>query len=52
MSVVIDQATVSDLGMLIGGRDPVAIYRVGRTPKMAAWSKRRSLEAVTIPTAR
>ncbi len=49
MSVVIDQATVADLRALIGGRDPVAIYRVGYTPREAAWSKRRSLDAVLTP---
>jgi hypothetical protein len=49
MSVVIDQATVADLSTLIGGRDPVAIYRVGRAPHLGAWSQRRSLEAVLVP---
>jgi nitroreductase len=46
MSVVIDQPTVADLRALIGGRDPVAIYRVGHTPQPAAWSRRRSLDAI------
>jgi hypothetical protein len=50
MSVVIDQATVNDLRDLIGGRDPVAIYRVGSAPSPAAWSKRRALDAVLVPT--
>lgn len=49
MSVVIDQRTVKDLGKLIDGRDPVAIYRVGYTPHPAAWSKRRRLEEVLVP---
>jgi len=49
MSVVIDQATVTDLGVMIGGLDPVAIYRVGYTPDPAAWSHRRALDAVLIP---
>lgn len=49
MSVVIDQPTVRELGTLIEGRDPVAIYRVGYTPNHAAWSKRRSLEDVLVP---
>jgi hypothetical protein len=52
MSVVIDQTTVTELRTLIGGRDPVAIYRVGHTPEKAAWSNRRSLEAITIPVLR
>jgi hypothetical protein len=46
MSIVIDQPTVRDLSALIGGKDGVAIYRVGYTPKKAAWSKRRQLESV------
>lgn len=49
MSVVIDQATVDDLRRQIGGRDPVAIYRVGYTPHSAAISKRRPLERVLVP---
>jgi nitroreductase len=49
MSVVIDQPTVRELGRLIDGNDPVAIYRVGYTPNRAAWSKRRSLEDVLVP---
>ena len=46
MSVVIDQATVADLGAMLGGRDPVAIYRVGYTSEAAAWSHRRPLDRV------
>ena len=49
MSVVIDQSTVADLRALIGGRDPVAIYRVGHTPHPAAWSRRRTLDAILTP---
>jgi hypothetical protein len=49
MSVVIDQATVADLATMIGGRDPVAIYRVGYTARTAARSHRRSLDAVLVP---
>jgi nitroreductase len=49
MSVVIDQSTVDELRGLIGGRDPVAIYRVGEAPGPAAWSKRRPLDAVLVP---
>jgi hypothetical protein len=49
MSVVIDQPTVADLRALIGGRDPVAIYRVGHTPHPAAWSRRRTLAAILTP---
>jgi nitroreductase family protein len=48
MSVVIDQATVSELATLIGGRDPVAIYRVGSAEGPAAWSQRRPLEALLV----
>lgn len=46
MSIVIDQPTVAELSAAIDGRDPVAIYRVGHTREMAAWSKRRDLGAV------
>ena len=46
MSIVIDQPTVRELSALIGGRDGVAIYRVGYTPEAAPWSKRRSLDSV------
>ncbi|HEX4268296.1 MAG TPA: nitroreductase family protein [Steroidobacteraceae bacterium] len=46
MSIVIDQPTVQELFRLIGGRDGVAIYRVGYTSRSAPWSKRRSLESV------
>jgi hypothetical protein len=49
MSVVIDQPTVAHLARLIDGRDPVAIYRVGRPLGEAAWSQRRSLGAVLVP---
>ena len=49
MSIVIDQPTVSELATMIEGRDPVAIYRVGHTVRHAAWSKRRSLDAVIQP---
>ena len=49
MSIVIDQPTVSELGALVGGQDPVAIYRVGHTARPAAWSKRRALERVLVP---
>lgn len=49
MSIVIDQSTVSQLSELIGGRDGVAIYRVGHTDRAAPWSKRRSLDRVIVP---
>jgi hypothetical protein len=49
MSVVIDQATVRQLTTLIDGADPVAIYRVGYTPNVAAVSKRRPLDVVVVP---
>ena len=49
MSVVIDQSTVTELTEQIGGRDPVAIYRVGRPTAAAAWSNRRSLDAIVVP---
>ncbi len=49
MSVVIDQATVSDLAGMIGGRDPVAIYRVGLSTGSPAWSQRRSVSAIIVP---
>jgi hypothetical protein len=48
MSIVIDQPTVASLRARIGGQDPVAIYRVGHTPLVAAWSRRRSLDAVLV----
>jgi hypothetical protein len=48
MSIVIDQPTVRELSELIGGRDAVAIYRVGYTPRSAPWSKRRGLESVLV----
>ena len=50
MSVVIDQPTVADLRTMIGGRDPVAIYRAGYTPEVAAVSQRRPLHRVLVPT--
>lgn len=49
MSIVIDQPTVAELAGMIGGRDPVAIYRVGHTEQPAAWSHRRSLDEVLVP---
>ena len=49
MSVVIDQATVTDLAAMVGGRDAVAIYRVGFTPHVGARSQRRSLADVLVP---
>jgi hypothetical protein len=49
MSVVIDQPTVDDLRRRIGGRDPIAIYRVGYTPRVAAISGRRALDRVLLP---
>jgi len=49
MSVVIDQSTVADLRTMIDGRDPVAIYRVGYTAYPAAWSRRRTLDAIVTP---
>jgi hypothetical protein len=48
MSIVIDQPTVRELSEMIGGRDGVAIYRVGYTPKEAPWSKRRGLKSVLV----
>ena len=52
MSVVIDQPTVADLSAVIGGRDPVAIYRVGKAPRAAAWSQRRALDDILVPPPR
>ena len=52
MSVVIDQATVDELRRLIGGGDPVAIYRVGHTPETAARSHRRTLADILVPPPR
>jgi hypothetical protein len=49
MSVVIDQATVDTLRTMIDGRDPIAIYRVGRPDRAAARSQRRSLDAILVP---
>jgi nitroreductase len=49
MSVVIDQATVDDLRVMIDGRDPIAIYRVGFTDQAAARSRRRPIERVLVP---
>jgi hypothetical protein len=48
MSVVIDQPTVDALRDLIGGADPVAIYRIGYTPVAAPWSNRRRLDQVVV----
>jgi hypothetical protein len=48
MSVVIDQPTVHDLQALIGGRDPVAIYRVGFTSRPPAPSGRRTLADILL----
>jgi hypothetical protein len=50
MSIVIDQATVADLAGLIGGLDPVALYRVGATRQAAPWSHRRGLRDVLVPS--
>ena len=49
MSIVIDQPTVRELSELIGGRDGVAIYRVGYTAEPAPWPKRRGLDEVIAP---
>ena len=49
MSVVIDQDTVVDLSAMVGGRDAVALYRVGFTPHVGARSQRRSVEDVLVP---
>ena len=49
MSIVIDQSTVDDLAGSIDGRDPVALYRVGMTRRVAPWSNRRDLKAVMVP---
>jgi hypothetical protein len=48
MSVVIDQPTADELRTMIGGRDAIAIYRVGYTPHEAAMSKRRDLAQVLV----
>lgn len=48
MSVVIDQPTVTALRSMLGGNDPVAVYRVGYTDAPAAWSKRRPLSDVLV----
>lgn len=48
MSVVIDQPTAAELARRLGGRDAIAIYRVGYTPIAAAWSNRRPLERVVV----
>jgi hypothetical protein len=50
MSVLIDQPTVDALRRMIAGRDPVAIYRAGFTPQLAAVSKRRALDRVLAAT--
>ncbi|HEV2474911.1 MAG TPA: hypothetical protein VGX22_00120 [Candidatus Dormibacteraeota bacterium] len=49
MSIVIDQSTKAELARRINHPLPVAIFRVGRTPKPAEESGRRGLEAVLIP---
>lgn len=49
MSIVIDQSTKDELARRIDHPLPVAIFRVGRTPKPAEDSGRRKLEAVLIP---
>lgn len=49
MSIVIDQSTKAELARRINHPLPVAIFRVGRTPKPAEGSGRRGLEAVLIP---
>lgn len=46
MSIVIDQPTVKELSAMIGGKDGIAIYRVGYTGNPAPWSKRRALDSV------
>ena len=40
ISIVIDQPTVSELASRV--KNPVAIFRVGYTPKAAPWSNRRA----------
>jgi len=40
ISIVIDQPTVNELASKV--KNPVAIFRVGYTPKAAPWSNRRS----------
>lgn len=42
ISIVIDQDTVGELAQKAGMAHPVAIFRVGYTPKPAAWSNRRT----------
>jgi hypothetical protein len=48
MSIVIDQETKHELAERIDHPHPVAIFRVGRTPKPAESSGRRKLEAVLL----
>ena len=48
MSIVIDQSTKDDLAKRINHPLPVAIFRVGRTPKPAEGSGRRKLENVLL----
>jgi hypothetical protein len=52
MSVVIDHSTVSELAAMLGGLDPVAIYRVGRPLGVAAWSQRRPIESILVDAPR
>jgi len=49
MSVVIDQPTAADLAARLGGRDAIAIYRVGHSTGVPAWSNRRGLERILVP---
>jgi hypothetical protein len=49
MSIVIDQSTKAELATRINHPLPVAIFRVGRTPKRAEDSGRRTLEALIVP---
>ena len=49
MSIVIDQSTKAELATRINHPLPVAIFRVGRTPKPAEDSGRRPLEMVLVP---
>jgi hypothetical protein len=48
MSIVIDQVTKLELAEKIGHPLPVAIFRVGRTDRLAADSGRRPLERVLL----
>jgi hypothetical protein len=49
MSIVIDQSTKAELARRINHPLPVAIFRVGRTPKPAEDSGRRGLETALVP---